>query len=202
MEAWSLRDRLAEADATQFILSGILILISVLVIRGAVSWYRLSHVPGPLLASISSLWAYRSVKSMAFHRYVRELREKHGGIVRISPDSVMISDSDTLWRINSARSSYSRGAWYGSTRMNPWGDSVFSEMDTVKHDKRKAKLAFGFSGKGLMDLEGNLNSQLGILIDGEYFPGDIPHSPRRSYPQPAASILGGLEALACLEEGD
>lgn len=50
-------------------------------------------------------------------------------------------------------------------RFNPYGESVFSEMDTTKHDKRKSKLIFGFSGKGLMDIESNVDAQIAILVD-------------------------------------
>lgn len=38
-------------------------------------------------------------------------------------------------------------------------------MDTNKHDKRKSKLIFGFSGKGLMDIESNVDAQISILVD-------------------------------------
>jgi hypothetical protein len=166
METWSLKDHLMTAGATGLALPVIFVSLLAFVIHSAVTWYRLSHIPGPFLASVSSLWGYRAVKNMAFHLTLQELHEKYGSTVRIGPDSIITSNPETLWRMNSARSNYSRGEWYNSTRTNPWGDTIFSEMDTAKHDKRKAKLAFGFSGKGYMDLEGNLNSQLAVLVDG------------------------------------
>ncbi|KAH8657852.1 cytochrome P450 [Xylariales sp. PMI_506] len=168
MAVFNFRDILATLETvntkTLFLSSGI-ILALFLVVSTAVQWSRLRHIPGPVVASLTSLWAYRHVGGMGFHKIAINTQEKYGEIVRIGPNDVMISDPEELWRINSARSTYTRGKWYSSIRFNPYGDSVFSELDTVKHDKRKAKLNYGFSGKGLMDLEGNVDVQLGILVD-------------------------------------
>ncbi|ETS76355.1 hypothetical protein PFICI_11742 [Pestalotiopsis fici W106-1] len=131
----------------------------------AAQWYRLSHVPGPLIASLTSLWAFRASLGGQYHTIVQELQEKYGKVVRIAPNDVLISDPDTLWKINSARSLWTRGGWYASMRFNPYGDSVLSEIDMAAHDKRKAKLISGFSGKGLMDIESSLDLQLSILVD-------------------------------------
>ncbi|KAI1858987.1 uncharacterized protein JN550_012249 [Neoarthrinium moseri] len=144
---------------------GIAVAVVGAVISTARQWFRLSHVPGPFIASITSLWAYRSISRLRFHQTAEDLQKRYGKIVRITPTDVLISDPDTLWRINSARSSYTRGNWYGSIRFNPYGDSVFSELDTAKHDKRKAKLTFGFSGKGLLDIEGSVDQHIAVLVD-------------------------------------
>ncbi|KAI1874386.1 hypothetical protein JX265_004594 [Neoarthrinium moseri] len=144
---------------------GIAVAVVGAVISTARQWFRLSHVPGPFIASITSLWAYRSISRLRFHQTAEDLQKRYGKIVRITPTDVLISDPDNLWRINSARSSYTRGNWYGSIRFNPYGDSVFSELDTAKHDKRKAKLTFGFSGKGLLDIEGSVDQHIAVLVD-------------------------------------
>ncbi|RYP54061.1 hypothetical protein DL768_001063 [Monosporascus sp. mg162] len=165
MNPWNLSGSFATLDSRSLIISSCIIAVLGLIFYFAVQWYRLSHIRGPLLASLTNFWAYRSMKRMNFNRIALDIQRKYGKIARISPTGVMVSDPETIWRINSARSSYTRSGWYGSVRFNPYGDSVFSEMDTAKHDKRKAKLAFGFSGKGLMDLEGNVDTQLAILVD-------------------------------------
>ncbi|RYP01151.1 hypothetical protein DL765_010874 [Monosporascus sp. GIB2] len=165
MDPWNMSASIATLDSRSLIISSCIIAVLGLTFSTAAQWYRLSHIPGPLVPSLTSLWAYWSLKGMGFHRILPDIQRKYGKIVRIQPNGVMLSDPETLWRINSARSSYTRGGWYSSIRFNPYGDSVFSEMDTAKHDKRKAKLAFGFSGKGLMDLEGNLDTQLAVLVN-------------------------------------
>lgn len=165
MDSSSLYSSFANLTVKELVLFATVLTISAIAISTCVQWYRLKHIPGPFIASFTSLWAYKSVSGMHYHEVIQETHERYGKVVRIAPNDVLVSDPDALWRINSARSSYSRGGWYGGIRFNPYGDSVFSEMNTAAHDKRKSKLFFGFSGKGLMDLEGSVDRQLAVLVD-------------------------------------
>lgn len=165
MDSLNLKPLVEAHGVTGLILFGLVAGAVGMTIWIAASWYRLSHVPGPLAASLTGFWAYRASMSGHYADIVRDIQEKYGKVARIAPNDVMISDPDTLWRMSSARSVYGRGGWYSSIRFNPYGESVFSEMDTTKHDKRKSKLIFGFSGKGLMDIESNVDAQIAILVD-------------------------------------
>ncbi|KAK9772572.1 hypothetical protein SCAR479_10789 [Seiridium cardinale] len=156
---------LTNLPATDLVLIGGITALTIVCVSTFIQWHRLSHVPGPLIASLTNLWGCWNMYRMQFHQKTKTINDQYGKIVRISPNDVLVSDPDTIWHINSARSLYSRGGWYGSTRFNPYGDSVFSELNTSSHDKRKSKLYFGFSGKGLMDLEGSLDAQLAVLVD-------------------------------------
>ncbi|KAK6067687.1 cytochrome P450 [Seiridium cupressi] len=156
---------LTNLPATDLVLIGSITALTIVCVSTFIQWHRLSHVPGPLIASLTNLWGCWYVYRMQFHQKTKNINDQYGKIVRISPNDVLVSDPDTIWHINSARSLYPRGGWYGSIRFNPYGDSVFSELNTSSHDKRKSKLYFGFSGKGLMDLEGSLDAQLAVLVD-------------------------------------
>lgn len=164
MDSQSTSDLPLRLDVKTLGFIGAAIFSSYFLIATVIQWYRLRHVPGPLVASFTSLWLYPAVKGMDFHHVLHKTQSKYGKITRIAPDAVVVSDPDTIWQINSARSTYPRGGWYHSVRLNPWASSVLNEMDTVKHDKRKAKLAHGFSGRGLMNLEGNINTQIAALV--------------------------------------
>lgn len=129
------------------------------------SWYRLRHFPGPVYASFSYLWGYFTMSTGRMHLRLAEEQEKHGKIVRIGPNELLVYDPQTLWQINNVRSTYGRGDWYSSIQFDPYGHSVLSEPDTSRHDKRKAKLASGYAGKGSVDLEAKVNSQLAVLIN-------------------------------------
>lgn len=132
---------------------------------GAVaSWARLRHVPGPFLAAFTHLWAQRAMASGRFYDVVRAEQRRHGRVMRLGPDAVCVYEPEALWRINAARGAYARGPWYASLRFDPRGDSVFSECDTARHDRRKAKLAAGYAGKGLLDLEGHIDDGLAGLV--------------------------------------
>ncbi|KAI0811654.1 cytochrome P450 [Xylaria sp. FL0064] len=129
------------------------------------SWNRLRHFPGPLFASFSYLWGYFTMATGRMHLRLAEEQEKYGKIMRIGPNELLVYDPQTLWRINNVRSDYGRGAWYGSIQFDPYGHSVLSEPDTARHDKRKAKLAAGYAGKGAVNLEAKVDSQLEVLIN-------------------------------------
>lgn len=85
--------------------------------------------------------------------------------MRIGPNELLVYDPDTLWQINGVRSNYGRGDWYASIQFDPYGHSVLSEPDTVKHDKRKAQIGSGYAGKGNVNLEQKVDSQLAIMVD-------------------------------------
>lgn len=129
-----------------------------------ISWRRLRHIPGPPLAHFSSLWNFRTVLGGQCDVKLAGAQEKYGKIMRIGPNAISVYDPETLWQINSARSAYARTNWYASLRFHPGGDSVVSETDTREHDKRKARLIGGFSGKGSVNLEADVDSQIAALV--------------------------------------
>ena len=56
----------------------------------------LSRLPGPFLASITSLWIAHAYWRQDFHHYVIELHKKYGLVVRVGPDAVSVSDVDSI----------------------------------------------------------------------------------------------------------
>ncbi|KAJ8133454.1 hypothetical protein O1611_g165 [Lasiodiplodia mahajangana] len=129
-----------------------------------VAWYKLRHIPGPFFASFSYVWTFWSALSGRIHITMRAAHDKYGEIMRIGPDAVVISDAETLLRINSARSPYVRSPWYGSLRLDHRGKNLLSELDVTTHSKRKAKLAPGFSGKNVAMLETRVDEWVGALV--------------------------------------
>ncbi|KAI1327688.1 cytochrome P450 [Xylariaceae sp. FL0255] len=127
-------------------------------------WYRLRHFSGPAFASFSYLWGYFAMTTGHMHLRLAEEQDKYGKIVRIGPNELLVYDSQTLWQINNVRSNYKRGDWYSSIRIDPYAHNVLSEVDTAKHDERKAKLAAGYAGKGVVQLEAKIDSQIAILV--------------------------------------
>lgn len=143
------------------------VLASVLIYHATttfVAWRRLRHFPGPPLASISNLWSFFAVAGGQCHTKIAGAQKRYGKAMRIGPDAIMVYDPETLWYINSARSSYGRGGWYESMKFHPEGDSVLSELSTSLHDKRKAKMISGFAGKKLVNLEADVDSQIAALV--------------------------------------
>ncbi|KAI8626229.1 cytochrome P450 [Xylariaceae sp. FL1651] len=134
------------------------------VVSSIVVWNRLRHIPGPFFASFSYFWAFWCVSTGRSHNIIQTEQQKYGKIMRIGPDAIAISDPETLLRINGARSLYTRGPWYGSLKLDWRGDNLITELDTVKHDKRKSKLVSAFSGRGLVSLETQVDEWITALI--------------------------------------
>jgi hypothetical protein len=57
--------------------------------RVAWQWYRLSHIPGPFLASISSLWIIKQSLNGRLALATKEVTDKYGPLVRVSPTQLV-----------------------------------------------------------------------------------------------------------------
>ncbi|KAJ9604806.1 hypothetical protein H2200_010921 [Cladophialophora chaetospira] len=114
--------------------------------------HPLSHVPGPLLPPISSLW-------LTYHAWIGDeasvvhaLHEKHGTIVRNGPNSVDISDGAALAAIYTERGGFAKTQFYENFAL-PDGaqlhNSIFSEIDTAIRAPRAKAVAVLFSTSNL-----------------------------------------------------
>ena len=70
---------------------------------------------------------------------------KKGPLVRIGPNVVMYSDSETFGRVTGVRSPYTKGSFYTSVKIPPCTGNVFSETGAEEHKAMRAKLAGGVS---------------------------------------------------------
>ncbi|KAI0398970.1 cytochrome P450 [Xylaria palmicola] len=134
------------------------------IVGAIVAWNKLRHIPGPFLASFSYVWAFWVAYSGRSHIILDSEQKKHGPVIRIAPDGVTIIDAESFNEINSARSSYTRGGWYKSTRFDYRGPSIICVLDVSYHAKRKSKLATAFSSKNLTTLESGIDKWIGALV--------------------------------------
>lgn len=58
---------------------------------------------------------------------------------------LVTSDPGIIYRMNGARSTYTKGLWYQGIRMQPGHDNVFSTVDEKSHTQRRAQMAMGVS---------------------------------------------------------
>ncbi|KAK3988391.1 cytochrome P450 [Cladorrhinum sp. PSN332] len=130
------------------------------------AWYRLRHIPGPRLASFTYTWFGLWMWRGKITHILTKIHEKYGPLVRIGPNALLVSDPDTLFHINGVRSNYPRGEWYKSIRMDPSGNTMFTEPDTARHDARKAVVTSPYAGKSkVINFEAVVDAQLGVLVD-------------------------------------
>ncbi|AEO58713.1 hypothetical protein MYCTH_2306212 [Thermothelomyces thermophilus ATCC 42464] len=141
-----------------------LLLFVFLVIWYGLSWRRLSHIPGPPLASLSYLWMLRIARSGEQSARYAHINAKYGSLARIGPNELIIDDPAVVRRMNAARSPYRRSSWYSAMRLDPYQEDLFSMADTAEHDLLRAKMSFGFGGKELPDVEGDIDAQVDLLV--------------------------------------
>ncbi|TVY82905.1 Pisatin demethylase [Lachnellula suecica] len=154
--------------------------ISVFGINTYCSWSRLSHIPGPPLASISSFWLLRQALSGGMNWRLKEANEKYGSLTRIGPNEISCNDVDVLRKITGARSLYQRGPFYDSLKLSPDRDNLLSTRDNDLHRSLKVKLAPGYSGKENECLETSIDDQirsLVTLIEQKYLSDDRVYRP-------------------------
>jgi cytochrome P450 len=104
-----------------------------------------------------------------------------GPIARIGPNDLVTSSPELLAHMNGARSLYTRASWFNrGTRVEPGKDHVFSQVDEVKHTKRRAQMSAGYSGKENPNLESDIDArvqELLHLISSKYLSNDHRSNP-------------------------
>ncbi|RYP26778.1 hypothetical protein DL767_007910 [Monosporascus sp. MG133] len=130
-----------------------------------ISWYRLRHIPGPFLASVSYLWLARVARGGRQFWVYRDMRGKYGPLVRVGPNELSTDDPDVLRRIAGVRSPYARDPWYLAARFDPYHDNVFTILDADAHDRFKARIAGAYGGRETPALEPGVDDQVRALLD-------------------------------------
>ncbi|GKU10840.1 unnamed protein product, partial [Fusarium langsethiae] len=139
-------------------------LVIVFIVNSFRAWYRLSHVPGPFLASFSRFWMLRGSMRGQQPMEMQAAVEKYGSLVRVGPNELVTDDFKLLKRIHSGRSSYTRGPMFESMRFEPGKDNLFSMRDEQGHKKLRNKMTAGYSGKENPSLEGSVDSIIASFI--------------------------------------
>jgi hypothetical protein len=132
-------------------------------LRSYISYRRLAHIQGPVLAAWSNFWLARVVHNSKTHEDFYQVNMKYGvllfsldhhvtrayyspalgSLARIGPNILVSSDPDIMRRMSSARSTYTKSNWYEGLRMQPGHNNVFSTVDEKDHAQRRARLAMG-----------------------------------------------------------
>jgi cytochrome P450 len=109
----------------------------------------LSTVPGPWPAKFSStLLKYHTLRGQRV-QYIHDLHEAYGPVVRISPDTVDISDLLGYHAIHKIGSGFHKSQWYPRFRTAYKHQDVFSETDSKNHAMRRKMLSRPFSKSNL-----------------------------------------------------
>lgn len=156
--------KLTELDTTSVLKCSAVVLIATYVILSIITWFKLRHIPGPFLGKFSHFWSI-------YHQLVGDVGPVHLGLkkynsplVRTGPHYLVTTDPNVWRHVNGARSTYQRDAWWAAGRIDYERPSLADTLDATTHDKIKAKVAGGYSGRDV-DLEKIIDGQIAKLSD-------------------------------------
>ncbi|KAK1979162.1 cytochrome P450 [Colletotrichum cereale] len=121
---------------------------------------RLRHFKGPPLAAVSGLWFLRVVTGRRGDLDLYRVSQRYGSLARVGPKDLLNDDPGLLRRMLAVRSEYRRSDWYDGMRFDPAKNNVLSSRDEDEHSKLRAKMAAGYSGREIENLETKIDQNL------------------------------------------
>ncbi|EFY94494.1 Cytochrome P450 CYP527G1 [Metarhizium robertsii ARSEF 23] len=156
--------RFIQLDTTAVLNYAAVILVFWYIITSVITWKSLRHIPGPFLGKFSHFWSI-------YHQLAGDVGPVHLGLkkynsplVRTGPHYLVTTDPNIWKYVNAARSTYQRDMWWAAGRIDYQRPSLADTLDSASHDKMKAKVAGGYSGRDI-DLEIIINEQIAKLVD-------------------------------------
>ncbi|KAI3321861.1 cytochrome P450 [Xylariaceae sp. AK1471] len=147
-------------------ISTILVLLFVYLVRTRY-YHGLNKVPGPFLASITSLWKWHIVRQEKMPFINTELHEKHGPLVRIGPNHVSASSPESIQVIHRARNGFTKSDIYGILQPRFEGSdlhNVFSTQDAEYHAALKRTMGTLYTTTTVSGLEFHLDDCTKLFI--------------------------------------
>lgn len=128
-------------------------------------WFHpLSHIPGPLLPKITSLWVY-------WHSYVGDeatvihaAHERYGPLVRVEPNAVDISDGDAIAPIYISKGGFLKAPCYVNFDIDGHR-TLFSALDTEHRLPRAKAVLPMFSARSLKESESALYQCVDRMVE-------------------------------------
>ncbi|KDN62705.1 putative cytochrome P450 [Colletotrichum sublineola] len=161
--------------------------VSVVVIYSVVSVIRqyaqLRHIKGPPGSGFTKWWLVRAVYGGRMHLDFYDAYKKYGmlelhvacgddrtsddtgPLVRVGPSDLVTSDPDLMKHMLGVRTKFKRSDWYDAMRLDPGKDNVLSMRDDALHADLRSKMAAGYSGKEVENLEAKVDENILRLID-------------------------------------
>ncbi|KAI3326719.1 cytochrome P450 CYP4/CYP19/CYP26 subfamily protein [Xylariaceae sp. AK1471] len=149
------------------LVSTFLIACSLAAFRVLLSWRRLSHIPGPLIASVNELQRVFWVRTTRGHIIHQDLHAKYGELVRTGPNNVLFSNPEAISTVYPARSGFPKSRSYTALQpYSPRGGSlhvVFNTPDENIHRRLKTPIANLFTAKNVLSHEPQVDEVLTVL---------------------------------------
>ncbi|RAH69244.1 cytochrome P450 [Aspergillus aculeatinus CBS 121060] len=143
----------------------LLLIIAVVGMLVSIVWmvrsaYHLRKIPGPWWAPYTRLWLFRALYSERCAEVYLQVNRQYGPLVRIGPNHLITNDPGLFRQILGVQSKYNRGPWFDALRLDPHNANLITERHRQKHDALRAKMAPGYQGKDLPQMEKTIDHNL------------------------------------------
>ena len=150
---------------TSFLRVCALLLFLVYLLR---TYVRLSHVPGPFLASFTNLVRLRWVLTRRAQHIHIDLHKKYGPLVRIGPNAVSVGDPAEIQQIYGLTGSYAKSSFYPVLQPHAKGAAMpglFNTQDENLHRVMKKPIASIYSMSNLVGFEPYVDSTMSVFFN-------------------------------------
>lgn len=139
-------------------------LLAIWAVKIISDYVKLRQFPGPSWTGVSNWPHSLALLRYNCHQWYAEVNDKYGPIARVAPQILITSDPDVWIHVNN-KPGYKRSDWYyHAARIEYRKDNVFTQTDTVKHERRRKQMAPGFSGRENFELEGVIDERVQELL--------------------------------------
>ncbi|KPM35000.1 hypothetical protein AK830_g11567 [Neonectria ditissima] len=130
------------------------------IVSTLVQYNRLRQFKGPLVASLSKWWLIRTVGNGRAYLDFWEVNKRYGSIARVGPNDLITDDPDLMKHILGVRTEYRRSDWYDGMRFDPANNNILSWRDEDEHFKLRTKMAAGYGGREVENLEPKIDKNI------------------------------------------
>ncbi|KAH8422496.1 uncharacterized protein LDX57_000250 [Aspergillus melleus] len=123
----------------------------------------ISSIPGPWHSRWTGLVAEYHWMMGNRPRYVHDLHQSYGPIVRVSPDEADICDIDTVHNMYKAGSGFLKSTWYDKLAING-AKNIFSVRDPKAHSIRRRLLSAPMSNASLQSMHSTIDAKVQLAV--------------------------------------
>ncbi|KAK3686575.1 hypothetical protein LTR37_019680 [Vermiconidia calcicola] len=123
--------------------------------------WSIQDVPGPFLAKFSNLWVMYECRRCRRYLTVHKLHQKHGKLVRITPNHVSIADPDAIPVVYGHGTGFLKSEYYDAFVSIRRG--LFNTRDREEHTRKRKTVSHTFSAKSIGQFEQYIHGNLELL---------------------------------------
>ncbi|OAG11211.1 putative benzoate 4-monooxygenase cytochrome P450 [Paraphaeosphaeria sporulosa] len=113
------------------------LILVLLALQSGRTWWRLRHIPGPFLASLTDLYRINWVWSKQAHLKLQQCHKRYGKVVRIGPNTVSFSDPAAVPTVYPMRAGIPKSNFYVTLRPYTSGQALHAVFNTTEEDLLK-----------------------------------------------------------------